>query len=92
MLDYYKSKVLNRMQDSIKMGYNLNHEEVCEYVFLDYTYFPDKYDGSNPPKISFVMKMRSGKDKTENDCSKPFTELMNHFLKNYYELYLKRSA
>ena len=65
--------------------WNINHTEVCVDVKISFAYFPDVYDGENPPIIRYTLYMLTGRKQEIHNCSVPFTEMVNSFVKHSYE-------
>ena len=52
---------------------------------ISFVYFPNVYDGENPPIIRCTLYMLSGRKQEINNCSVPFNEMVNSFVKHSYE-------
>ena len=86
-----KQDLLNTTKSMIFQAWNINYDEKCTYVDAELNYFPDKYDGGNPPIITYTITMENGRKQKRENCSLSFFELVNHFIKCKYEMLLKNN-
>ena len=80
-----KEDLINMIRPMIIRCWNINNNEVCADVKASFVYFPETYDGENPPVIRYTLYMLSGRKQEVHNCSVPFTELINSFVKHSYE-------
>jgi len=80
-----KKDLIEMVRPMIIRCWNINHTEVCVDVKISFAYFPNVYDGENPPIIRYVLYMITGRKEEVHNCSIPFTEMVNSFVKNSYE-------
>jgi hypothetical protein len=80
-----EKNLINAIQPMIIRCWNINHTEVCVDVKISFTYFPNVYDGENPPIIRCTLYMLSGRKEEINNCSVPFNTMVNSFVKHSYE-------
>ncbi len=80
-----EKNLINAIQPMIIRCWNINHTEVCVDVKISFAYFPDVYDGENPPIIRYTLYMLTGRKQEIHNCSVPFTEMVNSFVKHSYE-------
>ena len=80
-----KENLIQMVRPMIIRCWNINHNEVCVDVKISFAYFPDVYDGRNIPIIRYTLHMLTGRKQEEKNCSVPFTEMINSFVKNSYE-------
>jgi hypothetical protein len=77
--------LINMIRPMIIRCWNLNNSELCIDVNVSVVYLPDVYDGENIPIIRYTLHMLTGRKQEEKNCSVPFTEMINSFVKNSYE-------
>lgn len=65
--------------------WNSNHNEKAYDVKLSFAYFPDDYDGGNPPRIRYDIILENGRVQDRHHCSKTFVDLMDGITKRMYE-------
>jgi hypothetical protein len=85
-----KDALLNTTKRMIHQAWNINYDEKCTNVDAQLNYFPDKYDGGNPPIVTYTITMESGRKQERANCSVAFVELVNHLIKCKYESLLER--
>lgn len=80
-----KEDLIKMVRPMIIRCWNINYSEVCVDVKISFAYFPDVYDGENPPIIRYTLYMLTGRKQEIHNCSLPFTELVKFFVKHSYE-------
>jgi hypothetical protein len=80
-----KDQLVNQIKPMILRAWNINFEEKCLSVDIKLNYFPDIYDGENPPIIGYKLFMINGRKQDRENCSKPFVSLINSLVKYKYE-------
>lgn len=87
-----QENLLKQVRPMLITGWNLNNEEKCYDVKLSFAYYPTEYDGGNPPRIRYTIIMESGREQSNFNCSKHFTDMINCITKCIYEAQLKKKS
>lgn len=80
-----EEQLIKAMKPIIISSWNLNFDEKCKEAKVRFAYFPEEYDGDNPPRIRFDLIMESGRTQSNFNCCNPFIELVNCISTSYYE-------
>lgn len=83
-----QQNLLKQVRPMLITGWNLNNEEKCCDVKLSLAYYPTEYDGGNPPRIRYTLIMENGREQSNFNCSKHFSDMINCITKCIYECIL----
>tara|TARA_R110002020_G_scaffold81777_1_gene202823 strand:+ start:1815 stop:2084 length:270 start_codon:yes stop_codon:yes gene_type:complete len=83
-----QENLLKQVKPMLITGWNLNNDEKCLDVKLSLAYYPKEYDGTNPPRIRYDLILESGREQSNFNCSKQFSDMMNCITKCIYECIL----
>ena len=80
-----QKEIIRQIKPMLIRGWNLNNDEKCYDVNISFAYFPEEFDGNNPPRIRFNLIMESGREQSNFNCSITFVEMMNCISTNMYK-------